>query len=216
MKASDIQRALMVKRYRRSFVLNNYTPIDWWECDVFEITDAGYFREYEIKLSVSDFKADSKKEKRGWEYNPDTRVVTQPRIGGKHEMLASGDTRGPSAFSFVTPEGLIEGGSIPEWAGLITAHWIPSHSAPWNVRLTIVRPPRRLHAQKIATQIEQHAKGVCYYRMHNLFCFGKSTSLVDQPEELKIPNTLAHVGEAELSLQNGNNLPSPMENSSTR
>lgn len=206
----------MVERYRRSFVLNNYTPSDWWECDVFEITDAGYFREYEIKLSVGDFKADSKKEKHGWEYDHLTRKITTPRIGGKHEMLENGDHRGPSAFSFVIPEGLIPIESIPELAGLITAHWIPSHNAPWNVRLTIVRPPRRLHAQKITSKIEEHARGVCYYRMHNLFCFGKASSPVEQPEELKIPNTLAHAGEAELSLQNGNNLPSPMENSSTR
>ena len=187
MTAKDIQRRLLVERYRRSFVLSNYTPKDWWECDVFEITDAGYFREYEIKLSAGDFKADAKKEKRGWDYDHLTRKVTNPLIGGKHEMLANGDTRGPSAFSFVIPEGLIPIESIPAWAGLITAHWIPSHNAPWNVRLTIVRNPPRLHDGKLSDKISEHARGVCYYRMHNLFCFGKNGSPSDATPEALSP-----------------------------
>jgi outer membrane autotransporter protein len=39
----------------------NYTPKNWFECDVMAVTKAGYLEEYEIKLSASDFKADSKK-----------------------------------------------------------------------------------------------------------------------------------------------------------
>jgi len=32
-----------------------------FECDILEITKSGYSYEYEVKISVSDFKADSKK-----------------------------------------------------------------------------------------------------------------------------------------------------------
>lgn len=44
----------------------NYTPDGWWECDVWAVTRAGYGIEYEIKLSVHDFRADKQKAKRRW------------------------------------------------------------------------------------------------------------------------------------------------------
>ena len=40
----------------------NYTPRDWWECDVFCVSKAGYFTEYEIKLTAQDFRADAQKQ----------------------------------------------------------------------------------------------------------------------------------------------------------
>ena len=69
LNAWTIQKTLMRERFRRSFVLPNYTPHAWWESDVFEITAAGYFVEYEVKISVSDFKADAKKRDDGWCYD---------------------------------------------------------------------------------------------------------------------------------------------------
>jgi len=59
--ARDIQRALILPRYRQSTVMPNYTPRGWWECDVFELTKAEMFVEYEIKLSRADFRADRNK-----------------------------------------------------------------------------------------------------------------------------------------------------------
>jgi hypothetical protein len=59
MNAREIQQRLIVERYRRGICVPNYTPKDWWECDVFELTPAGYFREYEIKMTVADFRADA-------------------------------------------------------------------------------------------------------------------------------------------------------------
>ena len=34
-------------------LMPNFTPGGWWECDLATVTRAGYFVEYEIKLSLS-------------------------------------------------------------------------------------------------------------------------------------------------------------------
>ena len=59
------ERLIQKKLYHRLFgnrlVLPNFTPNGWFECDIWVLTKSGYGREYEIKLTVSDFKADAKK-----------------------------------------------------------------------------------------------------------------------------------------------------------
>lgn len=167
MTARDIQNRLIVDLYRRSFVIPNYTPRGWWECDIFELTPAGFFREYEIKVSVQDFKADASKAKTRWvttEGLPFTREVTF----SKHTMLAERSIKGPSNFWFVVPEGLIEAADVPEWAGLIYATDRPGHRAPFKVNLSEVKKAPRLHTTK-AEKLKAHAESVCYYRMNNLY-----------------------------------------------
>ena len=39
----------------------NYAPGGWWENDVFRLTKAGFWHEYEIKTSMADFRKDFKK-----------------------------------------------------------------------------------------------------------------------------------------------------------
>ena len=65
MNAERITAAILRERWRK-LRLPRYTPKGWWECDVFELTTSGYFREYEIKTSLSDFRNDAKKFKSGW------------------------------------------------------------------------------------------------------------------------------------------------------
>ena len=90
----------------------NYTPRDWWECDLWRVTKSGYSYEYEIKLSVSDFRADKKKSRR---------IIENGRYfdQAKHEILSSKNDRGPSYFYFVLPDGIVEDSEVPEWAGII-------------------------------------------------------------------------------------------------
>lgn len=47
--AREIQRHIMRQRFQKSFILHNFTPSQWFECDIFEVTGNGYFIEYEIK-----------------------------------------------------------------------------------------------------------------------------------------------------------------------
>lgn len=102
MTARDIQRRLILDRWDRSTVFPNFTPAKWWECDVFELTKAGFFREYEIKLTRSDFRIDAKKIRKRWTRNGNARA---------HD--------GPCKFYFVAPAGVIPLNELPEWAGLI-------------------------------------------------------------------------------------------------
>lgn len=152
-------------RMRRNLCVPRYTHPNWFEADVFEVTKPGYFREYEVKLTLRDFKDDAKKA-----------MEKQPRNWGapqvfenKHEMLSKGDTRGPSQFWFVTPEGLIDQSILPPWAGLIELRDRDPHFRPsqrW-VPVERVKAPV-LHRKKISDQYREFAVGACYYRFHDL------------------------------------------------
>jgi hypothetical protein len=172
LNARDIQARLMVERYRRNFVLPNYTPHGWYECDVFELTPAGYMREYEIKLTKGDFKADAEKCKRGrgrfvdgfWYGN---------ELERKHHRLAARDIGGPSLFWYVCPEGLIALADLPEWAGLMEAVEWQGHRRPWKCHLTVKREAPRLHTTPAPAKIKEHGQTIPYYRMHSLICHGR-------------------------------------------
>lgn len=155
--------AIMRDLMRRSFCMPRYTPIDWWECDVMELTESGYFREYEVKLSVADFWADAKK-KQEIHQRP---MGTPPLVQNKHEQLAAGSTKGPTEFSFVAPIGIITRTDLPLWAGLIELHdrgdgWRPADR--WRCE-TVVKAPR-IHRAKANPAIRGHALSSCYYRFH--------------------------------------------------
>lgn len=172
MTSYDIQQGLMVERYRRSFCLPNYTPRNWYECDVFELTAAGYMREYEIKLSLSDFKADQAKCNQSSRDFKDGRWVDVPGRK-KHQRLAERDQNGPTFFWFVAPKGLIPLELLPDWAGLIECADWSSHAPPWRVRLSLARKAPRLHNKFPDPKVRQHAEGVCYWRFHSAFLYHK-------------------------------------------
>ena len=161
MTARDIQRRIIWDGYRRNFVLPNYTPIGWFECDVFELTKAGFFREYEIKISRSDFVADAKKLRQRWEdgWKPPEK---------KHDLLANQHLRGPSRFYFCTPEGLICRTMIPDWAGWITFSHQPNRSFPWSVHPYIERQAPVLHRCKALPELRSRALESVYWRFHTL------------------------------------------------
>jgi len=164
MNAREIIISMVAMRWREGFCLPNYTPDKWWECDVFEVTKAGYVTEYEVKISRADFFADAKKER---EVFP--RGYGEPSVfEKKHDLLAAKSPRGPSRFFYVTPAGLLDPSEIPVWAGLIEveAHTPELHCSRFREREITTAP--RLHREKIADHVRQHALGVCYYRMHEL------------------------------------------------
>lgn len=159
--AGNIIDALIRPRWRRNFVLPNYTPAGWWECDVFEMTEAGFFREYEVKVSRGDFFADANKAKTGWKVE-DRRLV-QTEGERKHDLLAAGSPKGPCLFWYVTPPGLVRPDELPAWAGLIEMT-----GRGWAAREQVIRPAPKLHREKVADGVASHARGVCYWRMHDL------------------------------------------------
>lgn len=164
MTARDIQRRIVADNYRETFVLHNYTPAKWFECDIFQVTKAGYFVEYEIKVSRSDFKQDAQKARERVQLVGDS----YQRVKGqtKHEQLSARSEIGPSRFYFVMPHDITC--AVPEWAGLIAAH--PGHhkTGPYSVRLEVMKKAPTLHKAKLNPDIEKHARGICYWRMHGL------------------------------------------------
>jgi hypothetical protein len=148
-------------RWRRNFCLPHYTPWDWWECDLFELTDAGYYREYEIKVTRADFFNDKDKEQFCHADLLDARKVEK-----KHDLLAAHSARGPVQFWYVTPAGLVKLNEVPDWAGLIEIFSKLPESRHFYEEEKIKAP--RLHRAKCNPKTVDHARGVCYYRMHSL------------------------------------------------
>ncbi|HUX03239.1 MAG TPA: hypothetical protein VMY35_19935 [Phycisphaerae bacterium] len=145
-----VQRWLWLRmRSSCKVVMPNYTPPQWWECDVFSITAVGYFTEYEIKLSLSDFRADAKKGER-W-YGGET----------KHMLLAQGSECGPSRFWYVLPEGMVTPKEVPSWAGLLVFK-----GGSW---FHIEKMAPRLHKQKCTIEFEHLAYRSAYMRFWELW-----------------------------------------------
>lgn len=175
MNCLDIQRAIIIDRYRRNLCCPNYTPKDWWECDVFELTQAGYFREYEIKMTLSDFRADAKKNSGGVFVR-----LGHEKSENKHQLLAARSAFGPVEFYFVAPEGVIPVEEIPEWAGLMVAEPFQD-SGPYKTRVNTVKKAPRLHNQAANENIKKHVESVFYWRFMSLMLFKQHRQM--EPEE---------------------------------
>ena len=170
MTAREIQRRLIYDLFRRNFVVPNFTPSGWFECDVFEITQAGFFREYEIKLSRSDFFADADKFKDRYDWEAVGIKKLSPLV--KHESLSNGRLHGPCRFYFVTPNGLVRPEEIPHWAGLIVCGeraGYEKYGPLARLSIHILKQAPVLHRCKIDPAVRQQALETLYWRFHNLF-----------------------------------------------
>ena len=177
MVAQDILKKMISNRFQRNFVIPHYTPPKWWECDIFEITKSGFFVEYEIKVSRSDFFADTKKrrqifDKEKREYRSFTERDKEGNLIGKcvqiagppilyeskHDLLSGKNPDGPTRFWYATPQGLLKPEEIPAWAGLVEVGELG-----WETR---IKHAPRLHKEKY--QHRAQAEKICYWRMHTL------------------------------------------------
>lgn len=118
MTAKQITIDLWLKlRTNSQVMIPRYTPRDWWECDLWRWTKGDATEEYEIKLSLGDFKADFKKAKRGRiTFKPEGGWVETPGTM-KHEQLATSNI-GPNRFYYVMPYELAAKIDLPPYAGL--------------------------------------------------------------------------------------------------
>lgn len=153
----DIEHVLMHKRHGKSTIMPRFTPMHWWECDVCEVTASGYLREFEIKMSRSDFKADAGKERRTWDFSQ------PPTTERKHDLLAAGDERGPNTFYYVTPKGLLQLEEIPVWAGWIEVGRDPNSNYPFE---RVQKPAPRLHQKKADPKLASAMRQSAYGRLH--------------------------------------------------
>lgn len=155
--------SIMRDLYRRSMVLPRYTPADWWECDVFELTGSGYFREYEVKLTLVDFERDALKTRRYYYPHGSGRPTEE---ANKHQLLAGGDVRGPVEYWFVAPVGLIPPDRIPPFAGLMELHDRGNYRPSYKWTTVVVKRAPRLHQTKAHAKSAEWLVKNCYYRYH--------------------------------------------------
>lgn len=150
---------LMRDRFAKNVCIPCYTPEAWWENDVLMITEAGYWVEFEIKLTLADFKVDAQKERQvmPWPWNE------PKKFENKHDLLANSD-RGPAQFYYVAPAGVIPVALLPAWAGLIE---IEQSGKSFYERRPTVKAPRR-HKNKVPDGWRTAIFETCYWRFHRL------------------------------------------------
>lgn len=164
MNAHQISTALFWS-YRGSsdLLIPRFTPVEWFECDMWRLTKAGYSEEFEIKLSVSDFKADFAKVCEGsFRFDQDSKDWVRPEAFKKHESLAERHPRSPNRFWFVLAKDIVDKVEVPDYAGLIVAD-------KWGSRVSVgVRKPApKLHGAKFAGNRDR-IRDVFYWRFWNL------------------------------------------------
>lgn len=133
------------KRYE-IILPNCYTQHDN-EADLFAIRKSGFCDEFEIKISRSDFLADSKKEIRyreyeAGEYRRMSRGEPDPALMPKRDALLYGFLS--NYFSYAVKEGIASVEEVPEQFGFITVDD--------RGRIRVIRGAKRLHPVKMPVE----------------------------------------------------------------
>lgn len=121
---------------RRSIVLPNFYRA--WESDVWACDKRGESTEFEIKVTVADYRADIKKK------------VKHDALAGCLTTTPDEKTRIPAFFYYVMPAGLEQ--PVPEYAGLMVYHR-PGHVVGFINSLAsyvkVVKRAPRLHSHPV-------------------------------------------------------------------
>ena len=147
------------------------TYIGKWEADILEVTSSKYQYEYEVKISRSDFKNDSKKSMKRYKLNENSSHGYTTESLLKHEFLQQG--KRTNYFYFIVPDGLIEESEVPEWAGLIyfkryVIYDIFNNPARIETSFKTIKPAKKLHGNKITDKQFLKLYESTYFRYHNI------------------------------------------------
>jgi hypothetical protein len=135
MNERDIQFALYHYRARIKpfpIMVSNIYLFGCWESDLIYISSTNYCTEYEIKRTLSDFKADNAKV-------------------GKHQYYSLG--LGPTEFYYCCPANIIPVENVPEYAGLIYVYDEPTRDGMYIVhgnRVSVVKKSKRMNKNKLS------------------------------------------------------------------
>lgn len=139
-------------------IMPNFTPGDWWECDIWAVAKAsGLWSEFEIKLTAADVKKDLTKIRTHW-----CRKTRQEIVERKHDQLAQPEL-GPSRWWLVVPEALADKISVPDYAGL---KMFRRASAARLAFVTVKQAPLR-NRNKPDKVVLDHVHSACYWRYWN-------------------------------------------------
>lgn len=142
----QIQGILMQSLYANHPVMcPNFSGAHYDESDVLAISNTHYVKEYEIKISRSDFKADFKKVAKHSRYK---------------KRMNTAWPKTPNKFFYVCPENLISVDEIPEYAGLIYIVTNPYSYPSGQLTTHTVKEAPYLHKDKAELKvIERLAQG---------------------------------------------------------
>ncbi len=130
-----------------------FAPGGWFENDLCAVTKAGYWTEFEVKMTREDFLKDKAKIRKVYQPYPQPNLIEN-----KHELLAATE-RGPARFYYAVKEGVATVEDMPSWAGLLVFEWqtysydTDGTKGYWQVR-EIKKAPRR-HRRKDENLINQ-------------------------------------------------------------
>lgn len=131
---SRVQAKLQKEQWWNIIMPNTY--LYDWESDLLSITLKGFVTEYEIKLSLSDFKVDLSKPKH------------QIFLG----LLNMEPPNCPNKFYYVIPKDLVSliAPLVPKYAGLIAfeVRYIEGEPEPW--RFVVCKNATTLHNERVS------------------------------------------------------------------
>lgn len=136
--------------------VSNTNSFTAWEADLLVVSRAGYMTEVEVKVSLSDWRADAKKYK--------FKILSDQ---GQNPETAREQSswRSIKAFWYAVPVELAprytEAG-IPDWAGVMGVRE-PDEAHHWQASFEIVRQPKIFKAVKLTErrQLELARLGAC-------------------------------------------------------
>lgn len=148
---------LMFERKTSKIYPNCY--LGSWECDVLEVSKQGYASEYEIKVSVRDFKADGLKS---------TKTQKGKKLT-KAQTLKQG--KRVEKFWYVVPYGLIKEEDVPDYAGLIyvgNGRGRRERNGGQDLSYSVVRQAPLLSSRPLTPKKLEIIERNLYYRYHTL------------------------------------------------
>ncbi len=122
-----------------------------WESDMVEVKKSGLWYEYEIKLSVADYRADFEKKQFGYMHNSlrkhEAYASDQPIMLGTRRLIPK-----PKQFYFVVPAGLLDAVKVPSHCGILE-FTDPVKSRSWGISVKryppTLKPPTKLSPEWI-------------------------------------------------------------------
>lgn len=136
-----------LKRRRNNWVMPNVL-FDRFECDVLEVSKAGYTTEYEVKISRGDYLRDCKKT---YFYKDFYRTINIKKYDFKDRV---------SYLNFVVPLNLISVDEVPDFAGLIYYQN--------DGLLQVVKKPKKIRETPLTQDEWVLLRKKLYFRFHKL------------------------------------------------
>ncbi len=144
--AAEIQAGLVSWlrwRHRHIVMTNVHIKGSPWESDVVTVTAAYYWHEFEIKVSVADFRQDFQKRVSRFSTLSQRKhdLYQQNGKSEHHHRIPV-----PKTFSFVVPRGLLEHVNVPEHCGIVEyaddRKWSYWHVKPTRPAPILPRPTK--------------------------------------------------------------------------